>query len=183
MATILEEGEAGWFVIRTRPKSEHIAAAHLQRFANIDEVFAPRIRFEKGTARGKVWFTEALFPCYIFARFDLTEKLRMVNATNAVSGILRFNDLYPQVSDDYIAMMKAEFPDQEREIRVVDRPIEEGDEVVVLDGVMSGLQTVVTKIMTGKERVKILFDWLGEEREAEVCYTSIIQSRSVREDL
>ena len=87
MPIIIEEGEAGWFVVRTRPKSEHIAAIHLMKFADIDEVFSPRIRYEKGTRRGKVWFTEALFPGYIFARFDLNEKLRAVNATNGVSGV------------------------------------------------------------------------------------------------
>lgn len=183
MPTIINAGDFGWYVIRTRPKSEHIAAAHLQRFANIDEVFAPRIRFEKGTARGKVWFTESLFPCYIFARFDLVEKLRAVNATHGVSGILRFNDLYPQIENSFIEELRVEFPEGDSEVRIIERPVEEGDEVVVLDGAMAGLKTVVTKIMSGKERVRILMDWLGHEREAEVNYSSIIQTSPAREKL
>ena len=61
--------------------------------------------------------------------------------------------------------------------------LQEGDEVLVVDGVMSGMKTVVTKIMSGKERVRILMDWLGQEREAEVKFTDITHMRSVREDL
>ncbi len=182
MPTIIEEGESGWFVVRTRPKSEHIAAMHLMRFADIEEVFSPRIRYEKGTKRGKVWFVEALFPGYIFARFDLGEKMRAVNATNGVAAILRFSELYPQVSDDFIQTLREEFPEEDNEVRVIDRPIEEGDEVVVLDGTMSGLETVVTKIMSGKERVRIMLNWLGEEREAEVKFTSIAHVRQGRND-
>lgn len=183
MPTVLEEGDSGWFVVRTRPKSEHIAALHLLKFADLDEVFAPRIKFEKGTRRGKVWFIESLFPGYIFARFDLATKLRAVNATNAVTGVLKFADLYPQISDDFIQQLRNEFPEEDREVRVIDQPIEEGDEVLILDGVMAGIETVVTKVMTGKERVRVLMNWLGEEREAEVSYTSIAPTRQARTTL
>jgi len=183
MPTIIQEGENGWFVVRTRPKSEHLAESSLKRYADVDEVFAPRIKYEKGTRRGKVWFIEALFPGYIFARFDLAEKLRMVNSSNAVAGVLRFNDLYPQISDGFIRTLQAEFPQAEEKVRVIHQPIEVGSEVVVVEGVMAGLETIVTRVLSGKERVRILLNWLGEEREAEVCYRSIVPVRSVRESL
>lgn len=182
MPSTLSDQPEGWYVIRTRPKGEHIAAAHLQQFADIDQVFAPRIRFEKGTVNGKKWFVEALFPGYIFAYFDLNEKLRAVNATTGVTGILRFNEIYPQIEGSFIEELRADFPESGAEALVIEREIEEGDEVLVVDGVMSGMKTVVTKIMSGKERVRILMDWLGEEREAEVNFTSITHTRSVRED-
>lgn len=183
MPTTIKQGESGWYVIRTRPKSEHLAAQNLLKFADLDEVFSPRIRFEKGTRRGKVWFIEALFPGYIFARFDLCEKLRAVNATNCVTGVLRFNELYPQVSDNQIQRLRSEFSEEQSEIRTVDQPIKEGDEVLILDGVMSGLETIVTRVMSGKERVRVLLNWLGEEREAEVRYASILPTRQARNEL
>jgi len=180
MPITLEAGESGWFVVRTKPKSEHIAAIHLLKYADLEDVFSPRIKFEKGTRRGKVWFIEALFPGYIFARFDLNEKLRVVNSTSSVLGVLRFADLYPQVHDHFIQQLRAEFPEEEDELRVIDQPITEGDEVVILDGVMAGLQTIVTRVLSGKERVRVLLEWLGQEREAEVCYTSIVPTRPAR---
>jgi transcriptional antiterminator RfaH len=183
MPVTIEAGKSGWFVLRTKQKCEHLAAIHLMKYADLDDVFSPRIRFEKATRRGKVWFIEALFPGYIFARFDLNEKLRAVNATNSVFGVLRFADLYPQVHDDFIGQLRAEFPEEDQELRVIHQPIAEGDEVIILDGVMTGVKTIVTRILSGKERVRVLLEWLGEERETEVCYTSILPTRLARSEL
>ena len=79
----LEEGASKWYCVQTRPKSEHIAAAGLVRFEGV-EVYCPRIRFQKVTKRGKVWFREALFPNYIFARFAVEQHLRLVGSSQAV---------------------------------------------------------------------------------------------------
>lgn len=180
MFVTTEESGKNWFCLRAKPKAEHIAAAHLQRFAGIDEVFCPRIRYEKSTTRGKVWFTEALFPGYLFARFELAEKLRAVNAANGVAGVVRFADKYPAIPDAYLDDLRNEFEESEQFIRVIEPRIEEGDEVVVNEGAMSGLRTVVTKLLPGKERVRILLDWLGQEREAEVARSSISLPGEIR---
>src|ERR1039458_7771599 len=66
----MSEYTPAWFCIRSQPKHEHIAAAHLKREPGI-EVYLPRVRFKRATRRGPVWFTEAFFPNYLFARFDL----------------------------------------------------------------------------------------------------------------
>ena len=55
-----------WRCLRGKPKREHLAAQHL-RLAGF-EAFCPRIRHQRRTVRGKVWFVEALFPGYLFAR-------------------------------------------------------------------------------------------------------------------
>ena len=66
---------AAWFCVRSHPKHEHIAAAHLRERKL--EVYLPRIRFQRCTRRGLVWFTEALFPNYFFARLDLSNALSL----------------------------------------------------------------------------------------------------------
>ncbi len=172
----------GWYVVRTRPKSEHIAALHLVQYAHIDpaDVFSPRIKFEKSTKRGKVWFTEALFPGYIFVRFPLFEKLRTVNATNAVTGVLRFADDYPQLPDEIVEELRSEFSQEEKEVRVIAPEVEEGDEVVVLDGAMAGLKSIVTRVFPSQERVRILMEILGEEREVTVDVQSISKPGNIR---
>ena len=43
-----------WFCLRTQPKHEHIAAAHLKDDPGI-EIYLPRIRFKRATRRGPVW--------------------------------------------------------------------------------------------------------------------------------
>ena len=44
-----QPSKAAWHVVRTRPKGEHIAAGHLKKYAHLDQVFCPRIKFEKAT--------------------------------------------------------------------------------------------------------------------------------------
>src|ERR1035437_7163225 len=68
----MSEYKPAWFCVRSQPKHEHIAAAHLKREPGI-EVYLPRVRFKRATRRGPVWFTEALFPNYLFARVTLGE--------------------------------------------------------------------------------------------------------------
>lgn len=172
-----------WYCVRTKPKSEHLAARHLQGFANLDEVFCPRIRYEKSTRRGKVWFVEALFPGYVFARFDLHESLRAVNAASGVTGVLRFADRYASLSDEEIAELQNEFPEEENEIRVIEPTIQTGDEVILTEGAMTGLKTVVTKILEGQDRVQVLIEWLGQEREAQVELKSVTRPGEIRTEI
>src|ERR1041385_1328942 len=63
------ESRLPWVLLRSQPKHQHSAAAHLRRHEGI-EVLNPRVRFARPTRQGRVWVTEALFPNYIFARFD-----------------------------------------------------------------------------------------------------------------
>src|SRR5437879_12596763 len=85
-----------WFCIRTQPKHEHIAAARLKEEPDI-EVYLPRIRFKRSTRRGPVWFTEALFRNYLFARFDLASVLRKLHQARGVRGVSHFGELWPTI--------------------------------------------------------------------------------------
>src|ERR1700736_2594285 len=94
--------EPAWYCLRSQPKHEHIAACHLRLLEGVT-VFCPRIRFRKATRQGVVWVTEAMFPGYLFARFELTEMHRHVCYAHGVSGIVRFADRYPTIDDDSLA--------------------------------------------------------------------------------
>jgi transcriptional antiterminator RfaH len=173
MTQPIHEVEPGWFCVRTKPKTEHIAARNLLAYAKLSEVFCPRIRYEKSTKRGKSWFVEALFPGYIFAKFDLSRELRTVNATPNVTGVLRFADKYPTIGDDLVEALRSEFPEEEGAIRILESSIKEGDEVMIDDGVLKGYTTTVSRISLNGDRVAVLMDWLGQEREVEVSADSV----------
>ena len=98
---------ADWYALRAKPKAEHLAAAHVSRLDGVD-VFCPRIRFEKTTRRGRVWFVEALFPGYLFARFDLAESLRAVQSSQQVSGLVHFGTDFPTLNRAAIEELRAE---------------------------------------------------------------------------
>src|ERR1051326_6145194 len=95
-----------WFCLRTQPKHEHIAAGHLKSEPGI-EVYLPRIRFKRSTRRGPVWFTEALFPNYLFARFDLALNLRKRHHIRGVRGVVHFGEHWPAIPDGVIAELRA----------------------------------------------------------------------------
>ncbi|MFV1996021.1 MAG: transcription termination/antitermination protein NusG [Verrucomicrobiales bacterium] len=154
-----------WRCVRTKTKSEHIAAAHLRQLAGV-EVFCPRIRFQRVTRRGKVWFTEALFPGYVMARFELDRQLRAVASANAVTALVRFGEVYPAIDDRVVESLKRELDAEE--IVTVGDLLRTGDDVEVVEGPMLGMQAVVTQLLPAKERIKILLDFLGREREIEV---------------
>ena len=90
-----------WFCLRSQPKHEHIAAAHLRQLAGV-EVFLPRIRFKRATVRGAVWTTEALFPGYLFARFDWQTSLRLVQHSRGVRGVVHFGERWPAIPEEII---------------------------------------------------------------------------------
>ena len=157
---------SSWLCVRTQPKREHIAAGQLDLLEGV-EVFAPRIRFKRRTPRGKVWFEESLFPGYIFARFDLP-MLRAVSSAVGVRGLVRFAGECAVVPDVMIELLRQEMA-AEKIIVIPDEPaVKAGDEAVVAEGALMGLNAVVTQVMPGGERVKVLLDMMGTAITAEV---------------
>src|SRR3954471_23772279 len=102
----MESEEPAWYCVRTRQKQEHIAAGNLRQQHGL-EVFNPRLRFRRATQRGPVWFTEPLFPSYIFARFPLRQLLNEVRHTSGVSTVVHFADRFPAVPDQVIDELRA----------------------------------------------------------------------------
>src|SRR5438876_1079099 len=97
--------QPAWYCLRSQPKHEHIAAAHIRLLEGVT-VFCPRIRFKRRTRQGLVWVTEAMFPGYLFARFELMEKHRQVRYAHGVSGIVRFADRYPTIEEGALAQLR-----------------------------------------------------------------------------
>src|SRR5271165_2958401 len=93
---------AAWFCVQTQSKHEHIAAAQLRQNSNL-EVFLPRIRYRRATSRGPAWVTEALFPNYLFAGFDLVSQLRLVQAVRGVRNVVHFGSRWPTIPETAIA--------------------------------------------------------------------------------
>lgn len=175
-SSAFQEPAAAWYCIHTKPKSEHIATAHLKLLEGID-VFCPRIRYQKSTRRGKVWFVEAMFPGYTFAHCDLGQWLRAINAANAVLGVVRFGEKnYPPVPSSVVEECRRLVGDDA--VITLREEWKEGDEVEVLEGPARGIQAIITKVMPGKERVRILMEILGQSREVEISPESLSRKES-----
>lgn len=164
-----------WRCLRGKPKAEHLAAQHL-RAAGFS-AFCPRIRHQRATTRGKVWFVEALFPGYLFARFAPLH-VRQVATTAFVSQVLHFMEDFGRVPDEVIAELRTAV--DERETITVPSPVREGDSVELVAGPLRGQSAVVTRVLPGAERVRVLLEFLGAPHEIEVSILTLLSGRDPR---
>ena len=160
-----------WFCVRTQPKHEHIAAAHLRQIPNV-EVFCPRLRFKKATTVGPKWFLQSMFPGYVFAQFDLIEQHRQVRYSAGVTTILQFGPYYATIDRTIIEEIRERTDAQQ--IAVIPTGFTPGDSVQIVQGALRGLEAVITQVLPGKERVRILVEFLGREIQAEVATPAVL---------
>jgi transcriptional antiterminator RfaH len=159
-----------WFCVRSQPRHEHVAAGNLRKRLEI-EVFNPRIRFKRPSARGPVWVTESMFPSYLFARFRWKSDLESVKHTFGVSGVVHFGNFWPIVGEDMVHELQTIVG--EEEVRLVQPAIQVGQDVEIAAGPFAGFHGIVTRVMPAKDRVAVLLDFLGRQMNVEVLMTGI----------
>jgi transcriptional antiterminator RfaH len=167
-----------WFCVRSQPKHEQLAAAHLELMGQI-EVFNPRIRFARATQHGPVWVTESMFPNYIFVRFDWKTSLNRVHFAPGVSGIVHFGSQWPTIPDAVINDLRALVG--AAGLHNTEQAIKVGDPVKISGGPLHGLDAVITQIMPGQQRVAVLLDFLGRQATVHVGVPSITRTLSARQ--
>lgn len=153
-----------WFCLRAQPKREHIAAACLRQIPEV-EVFCPRVRFRKPTNRGPVWFVESMFPGYLFARFEYPALHRRIRQRPGVSGFVQFGDRLALLPNALISEIRTRTGKDE--LVEVNRGLEPGQNVRISQGPFQGLEALVTRLVTARERVEILVEWMGRTLRAE----------------
>lgn len=160
---LLDACGLGWFCLRATGRREHLAALNLARRGAI-EAFAPRIRVRRELRAGGVrTATEALFPGYLFARFQYPEQVRRVVSTTGVLGLVAFGGPPPRLDDATIARLRAHAaPATAAPLSPV---FEEGDWVRVAAGCLRGSEGRVRQSATGRDRVCVLLCLLGHDVE------------------
>jgi transcriptional antiterminator RfaH len=160
-----------WFCLRAQPKREHIAAACLRQISEV-EVFCPRLRFRKPTSRGPVWFVESMFPGYLFSRFDYPAFNRRIRQSPGVSGFVQFGDRLALLPEALICDIKNRTG--EEELVEINQALEPGRNVQITRGPFQGLEALVTRLITARERVEILIEWMGRSLQAEASAEDLL---------
>ena len=167
----------GWFCLRTQSKHEHIAAAHLIQDNDV-EVYLPRIKFKRSTRQGPVWFTEALFPNYLFARFDFPGGVRKVQHTRGVSSVVHFGHQWPQIPAEVIDELRAKVNGEALHV-IQDEP-QPGEDVLISGGAFHNLNAVVSHILSARQRVAVLLDFLGRQTTLELPLAEVVRKTDAR---
>lgn len=176
MISLAAMSSPGWFCVRTQPKHEHIAAAHLRRALSEIEVFSPRLRIRKSTRRGAVWFVEALFPGYLFAKFEPASTMLAVKSSPGVRTIVTFGIHAPLVPDEVINHLRSQF--DENESYEVPDIVREGDEVTIAGGPFHGLNAQVLRVMSAVNRVQVLLEFLGGFTRVEIGIDKLVTPKT-----
>jgi transcriptional antiterminator RfaH len=163
--------ESVWFCLKTQPKREHLGATALRRQFGI-ECFSPRLRFRRMTQRGPVWFVEAMFPGYLFAKFVYSEQHRAVEASHGIRGIVHFGDRLATLPENVVVGLQTRVGAEE--IVTVDCSIKVGQTVEIVEGPFQGLEVVVTHLLPAKERVRVLFEFLGRSIQMEMSTLKVL---------
>jgi transcriptional antiterminator RfaH len=174
---IRDKHALAWFCVRTHSKREHIAAAWLERQTGL-EMYLPRVRFRRPLRRGPVWFTEGLFPNYLFARFELAKWAQQIDCAPGVHGIVRFGEHCPTVPNEVIESMRATVG--HGQVHVINESLEPGEPVKIAGGVFHGLEAVVARVMPGRQRVAVLLDFLGRQTKAELARGAVTRIEDER---
>jgi len=172
----IEEHKPAWYCVRTQTKREHLAAKGLSQLDGV-EVFCPRIRYKKATRRGKIWWVEAMFPGYIFARFVFSEMERAVIYSHGVMSLLKFGTLVPAIPETFIHELQSIIREQENEdeeMLTLQPIVKPGDTVEIAHGAMQGVEGEVVEIYPATERVVMLIEFLGGNQLVEADIFSLL---------
>jgi len=177
---MMQTGYPAWYCARTKPKHEHLAAAHLRKNLNL-EVFHPQLRVERATQRGVMQVLEPLFPCYVFVRCVLDEYLDEIQYANGIHSLVHFGHRIPPVADSIVEELQECF-EAEDTMTVPDR-ISPGDEITIGEGAFAGMHAYVLRLMPARKRVQVLLEVLGGPTPVEVDRCSVVLVKNTLAEL
>lgn len=162
-----------WYAVQVQPRRESLAVFHLSRQGF--ETFSPLIKRPARRSGRIVSRREALFPGYLFARFDKRQDAwRSINGTIGVSRLVMFGDEPCALPKDFVDTLKASTDDED--CVAFDTALTQGSKVRIVGGVLDNLTGMLVKA-DSQARVTILLDLLSGPRRV-----SISRNRLVAED-
>jgi transcriptional antiterminator RfaH len=145
-----------WHVIRSHSRQEERAELNLQR--GQIETFLPWVR-PRPSARTKSPQREALFPQYLFAKFDPQARLHDIGFTRGVQGIVKIGGELAIVDDEVIECLRSWVDEQG--FVPMGQKIEPGMRVVVEAGPFAELVGIVERTLPAQQRAIVLLTIIG----------------------
>ena len=164
---------SNWYVAHCAPFKEVAVAAALQDQLGL-ETYLPMI---ERPYRGQVQPTP-FFPRYVFVRTELHS--RTIYDIHAIAGVLRllaFDGLPQAVPTAVVNGIREHVDRINAQGGLSESQFCPGESVCITAGPLEGLEAVFLKPMQQSERVKVMIEFLGHLREAEVPVSTLEKAR------
>ena len=113
-----------------------------------------------------------MFPGYLFAKFVYSTQHRAVENSHGIRGIVHFGDRLATLPENIVTALLSRMGAEE--IVTLDCSIKVGQSVRISEGPFQGLEAVVTHLLPAKERIRVLFDFLGRSMEIEISTAKVL---------
>ena len=146
-----------WYLVRTKQHKEKLVQSILTE--RIPNCFLPFLmtRFDpRNNSAAKI---VPLFPCYVFAFFDLETQYHKVQRTPGVNGVVCAGGEPSEVDESIVEEIKNRGPNG-----VVELPrktLEAGQSVNILSGPLRGISAVFERYLSGAERAALLVNFIS----------------------
>jgi transcriptional antiterminator RfaH len=146
------QDETHWYLIRTKTGKERWVRDQLG--SKVDDVFLPLLRARAPRWGRMAMTTGPLFPCYVFARFDLQRSYFDVKYLPGVRSIVSAGPDPLAVPSAIIGEIRRRGTDDV--VEIAEKPFDSGQRVVVVEGPFRGFEAIFDRYLSGAERVAIL---------------------------
>lgn len=159
---------SNWYLARTRPTCEHLAASALERSGF--SLFFPIIKKPRKT---EGYYETPLFPGYLFvAPNDDQDGLPPIHRITGLAGWVEFDGEVPSVPDSIVEELRVRLENMNDTGGYWNR-YWPGDKVRVVAGKMETLAEVLEEPKSPHSRVRVLLDFMGRLVPSRVPWSDI----------
>jgi transcriptional antiterminator RfaH len=162
----MEEPQASWFAVYTKPRQEQIALENLER--QDFRCFLPMAINPYQRRSALKLRIEPLFPRYLFLNVIADQQsLGPVRSTRGVATIVRFGMELARLPETVIRTINQRCDPDTGLVKLDPAPVNPGDKVKVFDGPLAGLEGIF-KERKGQNRALLMTKLLGTVSTVEV---------------
>ena len=160
--------ELKWYVVQSKPREEERALHFLKEKGF--HTYLPRMEVVKVRKFKNVKSKQALFPGYLFCRFDKDENLGHVRWTQGVKKLLP-ESVSPMFVDDEIVQAIHSLEQEDGVIR--QQPLQKNDQVRIARGPLKDLLGVFDHWSSDQGRIKVLLNFINYQASVELHHSLV----------